>query len=52
LIVCEVNVRDGSERAAAQTLDVAVEDTFVAVVGEVREAVEEVCPCFGACRCN
>jgi hypothetical protein len=43
-------VRDGSERAAAQTLE--VEDVFALEdVGDDCEAVG-LWPCLGACRCN
>lgn len=34
LMLCEVNVRDGRERAAASVLDVVVEEDWFVVVGD------------------
>lgn len=34
LTLCEVNVKDGRERAAASVLDVVVEEDWLVVVGD------------------
>lgn len=46
----EVNVSEGSESAAAQTLEEEA-GGLEGPVGDVGER-ELVCPCLGACRCN
>jgi hypothetical protein len=47
----EVKVREGSERAAAQTLEEEDAGGLAGPVGDEGEATVG-CPCFGACLCN
>ncbi len=49
LMDCEVKVSDGSDRAAAQTLEDEEDGGLAGPVGEVGAATTGW-PCFGACR--
>lgn len=51
LMLWEVKVREGRERAAAHTLELEDVAAFVVVVGEEEEGAL-LWPCFGACRCS
>lgn len=47
----EVKVKEGNERAAAQTLDDEEAGGLEGPVGEEGE-IGLLCPCLGACRCS
>lgn len=51
LRACEVKVRDGRDRAAAQTLDVDEAGGLAGPVGDEGEAAR-TWPFLGACRCS